>query len=67
MQRQQMKKSNKLNAIETKFENLDLENLNKIRQVESKTEVVVVTKPSLISSKPKETESINDWLDDILN
>lgn len=68
MQRQEMKKSNKLNVIETKFEHLDL-NLNKNKGAESKTESVVASQPSVvsISNKSKETESINDWLDDLLN
>ena len=68
MQRQEMKKSNKLNVIETKFEHLDL-NLNTNKDAESKKESVVVSQPSVvsISNKSKETESINDWLDDLLN
>ena len=62
MQRHEIKKSNKLSVFENQFNQLEL-GLNENKEVEYKVEA---SKPSMVTPKPKVTESINDWLDDLL-
>ena len=51
-----------MDVFENQFNQLEL-GLNENKEVEYKVEA---SKPSMVTPKPKVTESINDWLDDLL-